>query len=47
MELNLDQFGSVNTTANFELRIPGCRGDQGRNISLLITGQPDVSRVDC
>ena len=45
--LRFDQVGSVNTTANFEMRIPGCRGDQGRDIMLLITGQPDVSRKDC
>jgi type IV fimbrial biogenesis protein FimT len=45
--IQFDRLGSANAPANFELRIPDCKGDQARDITLLVTGRTDVSRVSC
>jgi len=45
--IQFDRLGSASIPANFQLRIPGCKGDQGRDIALLVTGQADVRRVNC
>ena len=45
--IQFDRLGSTSVPANFELRIPDCKGDQARDIALLVTGRTDVSRVSC
>ena len=45
--IQFDKLGSASSSASFQLRIPDCRGDQGRDITLLVTGRTDVSRVSC
>lgn len=45
--IQYDRQGSTNAPANFELRIPDCKGDQARDIGLLVTGRTNVSRVSC
>lgn len=45
--IQFDRLGSANVPANFELRIPDCKGNQARDIALLVTGRTDVTRVNC
>jgi len=45
--IRFDRLGSANVPANFQLRIPDCRGDQARDITLLVTGRTTVNRVSC
>ena len=45
--IQFDRLGSASASANFELRIPDCKGDQARDIGLLVTGRTNVSRVSC
>lgn len=45
--IQFDRLGSANNTENFELRIPDCKGNQARDILLLVTGRTSVSRVNC
>lgn len=45
--IQFDRLGSANVPANFQLRIPDCKGNQARDISLLVTGRTDVTRVNC
>lgn len=45
--IQFDRLGSASVPANFQLRIPDCKGDQARDITLLVTGRTDVSRVSC
>jgi type IV fimbrial biogenesis protein FimT len=45
--IRFDRLGSANISANFELRIPDCKGNQARDILLLVTGRTSVSQVNC
>ncbi|MFV1972115.1 MAG: GspH/FimT family pseudopilin [Thiohalobacterales bacterium] len=45
--IQFDRLGSASVSANFELRIPNCKGNQARDISLLVTGRTSVNRVNC
>ena len=45
--IQFDRLGSANISANFELRIPDCKGNQARDILLLVTGRTSVSQVNC
>lgn len=39
--------GTVNTSRVFQLRIPGCSGDQARDISVSSVGKVSVTHIDC
>jgi len=40
-------MGDVIAAGAFEHRVPGCSGDQGRNITVNLAGRPLVVRVAC
>jgi type IV fimbrial biogenesis protein FimT len=45
--LRYSNIGLVNTSAVFQLRIPGCTGNLARDINVSVTGQPSVSHSAC
>jgi type IV fimbrial biogenesis protein FimT len=45
--LRYDSIGLVNSSTTFQLRIPGCKGNLARDISVSVTGQPSVTRSAC
>jgi len=45
--LRYDGIGLVNSSATFQLRIPGCKGNLARDISVSVTGQPSVTHSAC
>ncbi|MCC5794476.1 MAG: GspH/FimT family pseudopilin [Chromatiales bacterium] len=40
-------LGDVTAPAAFQHRVPGCVGDQGRDINVNMAGRPAVMRVPC
>ncbi|MDH3872280.1 MAG: GspH/FimT family pseudopilin [Gammaproteobacteria bacterium] len=45
--LRYDGIGLVNSSTTFQLRIPGCKGNLARDISVSVTGQPSVTHSAC
>ena len=39
--------GFVNTAATFQLRTDDCTGNEGRDISISVTGRPSVAHASC
>jgi len=42
-----DRLGGANNTVVFQLRIPNCRGDKARNITLRTTGSIETTTAAC
>jgi hypothetical protein len=40
-------MGDVINAGGFEHRVPGCSGDQGRDIAVNVAGRAMVTRVAC
>jgi type IV fimbrial biogenesis protein FimT len=45
--LDFAASGTASAATTFALRIPACRGDQGRNIAVTAIGRVSVSKVGC
>jgi type IV fimbrial biogenesis protein FimT len=46
-EIRYRPMGDVIAAGAFEHRVPGCSGDQGRDITINMAGRPQVVRVAC
>lgn len=45
--LQFQPRGSVNSAADFDIAVPDCTGNQGREVEINIAGRISVTRVDC